>query len=72
MGPHRFTRSTYPSPVSSLCLEQAEDYPPSVYAAECYVPGLGVWNPDIWDATSQIFGPLAYYPPYSKWEARFE
>jgi hypothetical protein len=61
-----------PPPVSSLCLEQAEDYPPSVYSAECYMPGLGVWNPDVWDATSQIFGPLSYYPPYSKWEARFE
>jgi hypothetical protein len=59
-----------PPPVSSLCLLQAEAWPPSVYTAECYIPGLGVWNPDIWDAT--IFGPLSYYPRDSKWEARFE
>lgn len=66
------TSGEAPPPVSSLCLMQAEDYLPAVYAAECYIPGLGVWDPDYWDATSRIFGPLAYYPRHSKWAAYFE
>jgi hypothetical protein len=61
-----------PLPVSTLCLYQEENYPPGIYTAECYLPGLGIWNPAYWDATSGIFGEEPYYPLYGKWEAYFE
>lgn len=61
-----------PPPVSSLCAFGEDAFIPEVYEAECFVPGLGVWNPALWDAPSLLFGELPYYPPNSKWAAYFQ
>ena len=59
--------------MSSLCLYQEENYPPAVYSAECYVPGLGIWSPAYWDASTDKFGVLPYVDPYyGKWMAYIE
>jgi hypothetical protein len=64
--------ATPPPPVSSLCLQQEEDFPPAVYSAECYEPGLGIWNPAYWNLTTDKFGDMPYVPYYGKWTAYYQ
>jgi hypothetical protein len=61
-----------PPPPSSLCALGEDAFMPEVYEAECFVPGLGVWNPAIWNLTSAVFDELPYYPPDAKWRAFFQ
>jgi hypothetical protein len=61
-----------PPMVSTLCTFGEDAFIPEVYEAECFVPGLGIWNPGLWDLTSHLFGDLPYYPTLTKWVSYFK